>query len=541
MDSARTTWIDLAWLLVIAVVSSSLCIHNTAPLGATFDEPFYIAKGLDCWRTGSYKPLMSAGTMPLPVDVQTLPLYLWERHRGEPFDPYAQLGTLLPIARLGNLPFWWLLLIYGMRWGRLLGGPWGGRFACGFLAFEPSLLAHAGLATTDIAITGTTLATAYHWYTGRNGNWRQRVLVPGLWYGVALVSKASAFAFVPILFVVLGCIPVWNAGVTWRTAWANTSQLRWDVFNAGLIGIVCAFAYCGSDWRTEHTFVEWATELPDGPTKRIMLPVSQNLSIFTNAGEGLAQQIKHNILGHGAYVLGEYHKRACWYYFPVALSVKLPEPMILLLALVLLTRPRAMLNPVGIATIALFLFSFNCRVQIGIRLVFPLLAFLLINVAVACTVNRSRLHFIAAWVALGSMVVINGVVGSQGLQYANQLWGGPSRCHEVLSDSNADWGQGLPELKTWWSRNNEPTLHVWYYGADSAVLLAPFHLVPIHQLKNATPDAVRQATTNGFLAVSNTLLDACPDRRPELLELIAWLKTQDVVARTSTFVIFRVS
>ena len=99
----------------------------------------------------------------------------------------------------------------------------------------------------------------------------------------------------------------------------------------------------------------------------------------------------------------------------------------------------------------------------------------------------------------------------------------------------------MPELKTWWSRNNEPTLHVWYYGADSAILLTPFHLVPIHQLKNATPDAVRQATTNGFLAVSNTLLDACPDRRPELLELIAWLKTQDVVARTSTFVIFRIS
>lgn len=87
-DRPRTPlrWPELAWLAVVLVASSALVIQTSRSIGPTFDEPFYITKGLDFWRTGSAKPLMRAGTMPLPVDVQTLPLHLWEWHRGEPFD-----------------------------------------------------------------------------------------------------------------------------------------------------------------------------------------------------------------------------------------------------------------------------------------------------------------------------------------------------------------------------------------------------------------------------------------------------------------------
>ena len=46
----------------------------------------------------------------------------------------------------------------------------------------------------------------------------------------------------------------------------------------------------------------------------------------------------------------------------------------LLLALLLLTQPRSLCTSVGLATILLLVFSLNCRVQIGIRLVFPLVA-----------------------------------------------------------------------------------------------------------------------------------------------------------------------
>ena len=65
------------------------------------------------------------------MDVQYLPIYLWEQARGADFDVNNSndFHTILPYARAMNLVFWWLLLLYGMLVGRMYGGAWAGRFA----------------------------------------------------------------------------------------------------------------------------------------------------------------------------------------------------------------------------------------------------------------------------------------------------------------------------------------------------------------------------------------------------------------------------
>ena len=98
-----------------------------------------------------------------------------------------------------------------------------------------------------------------------------------------------------------------------------------------VVAAVTLFVYCGTDWATEPTFVRWANTLPDDASRRRDAVAAEHLRIFPNAGEGLVQQMKHNVRGHGCYVLGEWHPRAVWYYFPVVLSAKLPEPLLLLL------------------------------------------------------------------------------------------------------------------------------------------------------------------------------------------------------------------
>jgi hypothetical protein len=562
----RDRLLDALWLLLVGALSSAWCVTAGGRLGVTFDEPFYVASGLECWRTGSYKPLMSKGTMPLPVDAQTLPLHLWERRRGEPFaNPYGELPRLLPVARAANLPFWWLLLFYGLRWGRVLGGPWAGRLAAGLLAADPNLLAHAALASTDIALTAMVLVAAYHWFAGRDGRWPRRVLVPGVLYGVALAAKASALAFVPILWAVFGLchlaqagqFPPPRCGSAWgrvKAAWAATARLRWDMGYAFWIGLAVLFIYCGSDWQTEVTFVQWAHSLPDGPARAVFVPVSEHLRIFTNAGEGLTQQVKHNVRGHsGAFLVGVWHPRAVWYYFPVALSIKLPDPTLVLLAVLLLARPRALLNPAGWAALALFAFSLNARVQIGVRLVFPLEAFLLVALAVAVfrkspnppppvgAGGRRRLLAALSAICLLWSAAVAISAWPDGLRYANRLWSGPDRSAELLADSNSDWGQGLPDLKRWWEANGRPELHVWYYGADPAILLPPFRVLmaqPDH-MPNPGPDALTERVGDGYLAVSDAVLHAYPDRRPEILALIDWVKTHEPVGRTPTFTVYK--
>src|SRR5512137_2672048 len=76
---------DWGWLLACLLAAGLWCISASPRLGATFDEPNYVARGLKAWRSGSYSPLLRQGTMPLPVDVISLPLYLREKARGIPF------------------------------------------------------------------------------------------------------------------------------------------------------------------------------------------------------------------------------------------------------------------------------------------------------------------------------------------------------------------------------------------------------------------------------------------------------------------------
>src|SRR5690349_20346363 len=83
--SGGSGWVlDWLWFLAFAAASSVWCQTAARELSTTFDEPVYVAQGLERWRTGSHHGLLRLGPMPLPVDVEPLPLYLWERWRGVP-------------------------------------------------------------------------------------------------------------------------------------------------------------------------------------------------------------------------------------------------------------------------------------------------------------------------------------------------------------------------------------------------------------------------------------------------------------------------
>jgi hypothetical protein len=546
--------VDALWLLAVGILSSAWCLTAAPKLGPTFDEPHHLNAGLTSWRTGSNKILMSAGCMPLPVDVQTLPIYLWEQARGTPFDQVRDRDTILPVARATNLVFWWLLLVYAMRLGRTFGGAWGGRLAVGFVGFDPNFLGHACLATTDVSIVAGMLALTYHYYHGQDRGWWRRVFVPGLCYGLATLAKASGMVFGAQVMLVLGIGHLIRAGrltppvgSTLREqvahVWHAGYQLRKDLAWTAVIGFTLVFGYTGSDWDTEWTFIEWAEKLPDGTLKAVMVPVSHNLAIFPNAGEALAQQIKHNLRGHGTYLLGHWHDRATWAYFPVALTMKTPVPMLLLLLAVVAVRPRALNTPLGWVAAVLLLFSFNYRVQIGIRFVFTLMAvaYVALAVAVARGSAGDGLRGVPRWLVGGVLAALAATAAwtwPHGLSYFNQLWGGPPAGYKLLHDSNHDWGQGLPELRDWHRANGEPPLAVWYYGTDLDVLLPPFRFAPMHLALIESPAQFRTAFGKVYLAVGVSLLYGYGELTPNTRAAVGWLRTLTPVARTGQFFIY---
>jgi hypothetical protein len=528
---------DILWLIIAIGLSSTWCLTAAQRLGATFDEPIYLQRGLEGWRTGSHRGLLKLGTMPLPADVQTLPLYIIECERGRQWDLQTEFATALFIARAMTLPFWWLLLVYSWRAGRMMAGSWGGNLAVTILACEPNLLAHASLATTDIALTACLLAFLVHYRKGRNGTLRQRVIVPGIWYGIAVSAKASALVFGPLCMVAIEI----------ERAFVDRSKERiWafcrESIQIGCLGLAITFAFCGCDWQTEPSFVAWAHGLPEGSAKPAMTWIADHLRIFSNAGEGLARQIKHNLRGHGVYLLGTASDHAIWYYFPVLFTIKLAIPLLIAPIALLMLRGRALRNWAVAAGVTLFLFSFNCRVQIGIRLLLPCVALIAIGLAAAIVtalrdlgpsraVPMLRISVVATvgWMFVGTLAA-----WPDGLRYVNEFWAGRKPGYEIVSDSNYDWGQGLPELAVWKSQHGVADLDVWYFGTDPRLTGFQFHELPLHALPSGD---VRERVSGRLLAVGTSILYG-HGLTESHRRAAAYLRTCRPIDRTSTFLIF---
>jgi hypothetical protein len=545
------------WIVLgaIAAASSVWCITAARSIGPVFDEMIYLRVGLDFWRTGSHRELLRLGTMPLPIDLQTLPVYLLQNFGGS-LEPTTQLARFLPWARAMTLICWLILLFYSWRIARSIAGPWSGLLAAALLASQPVLLGHAGLATTDIAVTACLVALTYRFYIARDCSWRLRVGVPSIWFAAAVLSKVSAIFFGPLCLAAIESERLFGRAATDEASrWISfvalkraLAPLRRDLKQILAIGSALVFVYCGCDWMPEPSFVAWAQHLPAGSLSgRTMLWIAEHLRIFSNAGEAIVRQIRHNMRGVGpdcTYLMGRLG-RAFWYYYPVALSIKLSLGLLILLVTIVLVSPRALRNWPIAAAIPLFILSLLSRLQIGLRLMFPLVAFLIIGTSVAATIaaraanghrrvsNLIRAEAIAAilWAAVAAITV-----WPNGICYTNEAWGGTPMGYLYLSDSNYDWGQGLPELSRWIRRNGAGEINVWYFGLDPAITAPPF----IQQrIEAAGTDVSVESLRGRYLAVGTTMLYGRIYSHSSSQSVIGeFLRRCRSSSRTTTFLIY---
>lgn len=255
----------------------------------------------------------------------------------------------------------------------------------------------------------------------------------------------------------------------------------------------------------------------------------------------------HAFHGHvHAVVYGRVYDPSVWFYFPVTLAIKLPDATLLALVVVPLLRWRVLANPAVAVVTVLLLFSLTMKVQIGIRLVFPLVAFLALWLAVAATRPHPGLGVRGRRLAVGLLILATAYSAVEavrawpdGLRYANRLHGGPDAMALQLADSNADWGQGLPELRAWWEHSGRPPLVVWYYGTDPQLKRQPVPSVSLHDWPDPSAAEVRRRVGDAYFAVTFTFLVCSGDTRPAAQETAAWLRSLTPVARTRTAFIYR--
>jgi hypothetical protein len=430
----------LAFVVLVALASLRIVATYTV-FNHTIDEPAHIACGMEWLDKGVYH--YEPQHPPLARVAAALGPYL-AGSRPSGADNMFQEGALilyrdnhydrnLALARLGILPFFWVAALVVYAWGRKYFGDLVAVMAVFLFTFLPPILAHAGLATTDMALTafvGASFLAGLVWL--ENPSLPHSILF-GACVGLAVLSKFSSLAFIPAAFA---------AALVWH--------LRCERPAASLVArraLQRALPFCLA--VLVGAGIVWAGyRFSFGSFAGIRLPAPE---LFA----GVRAVIEHNRQGHPAYLLGMHSMFGWWYYYPVVLAVKTPLPFLALLfagAAICLGKTRranpAFWLPLAFSLGILF-FSLFSQINIGVRHVLPVYMGFSIVAAVAAVRlwEMSRTARWAAW-TLGLLLVWHGATSALShpdyIPYVNALAG--SEPEKILAESDLDWGQDMKRL-----------------------------------------------------------------------------------------------
>ncbi len=428
--------------------------------GPTFDEPVHLAAGYSYWTTGSFRlnredppllkllwaaPLMLGDRPPYPHDVAaatnddhwhvgTALLFHSGRAPRDLLDPARRVNLALGCGVV-LLAGWWAFRLWNSRLA--------GVGACAFAVCDPNLLALSCVLTTDVGLTLFGLLACYLLWEYTAAPSRRLLIAAGVALGLALGAKFSALAVVAglgaagFVYVLRGgrlLLPGTPADVPRRKAALEFA------FRLGLIALVTLAATYG--------FVH-----------------------FDQWGRGLKFQLTRADHGDGMMYLNGERSRTGWYhYFLVLLPLKLPLGLIVGVLLACMTRvitraPRAAF--LLIPPLVFFALASYSRVNLGVRVVLPVLPFLYIVAAgLACAgccrvAGRAMLGVCLAWAAVSATRA-----DPHPIAYFNELVAGPRGGLLYVADSNVDWCQGLPRLKQYLDANGIGAVYLSYFGTD---------------------------------------------------------------------------
>jgi hypothetical protein len=457
-------------LIALAIIRVVSTYHISA---STSDEPAHIACGLEYLAHHTYR--LETQHPPLSrAFIALLPYLSGTRPRGHDFfQPegwdiitYENHPDLtMTRMRLGVLPFFVLACLVTFYWTRRYFGPTAAVIATALFTWIPPVLAHAGLATTDMALAaclGLAFYTLLRWAEEPGP---VRAAVAGLSCGLAGLSKYTALGFLPmaVLFALLAYL------AAERPARARLIELaKARASGAAIIAITA----CLTIWAAY--FFSWS----HGPAPEYF--------------QGISIALQHNHNGHPAWLLGQQRDTGWWYYFLVALAVKTPVGVLLLFfaGIRLCWKNRAQsrwLVPLAFA-LGILLPAMQGNVNIGVRHILPI--YIAICMVAALAVENLLRRPVIPVVLLLWIAASGAIHHPDYIPYFNEsilLLGPPDT---VLVDSDYDWGQdtkrlaarlrqlGAKEVNWGWLDSPDNHFLETYPGLPHIVNIHPLHPAP---------------------------------------------------------------
>lgn len=421
--------------------------------------------------------------LPVPPPPERVPM-------GNAFTDYGHEflfnGPVSPdaIAAAARAPFLLLLaLLYGavFFWGRARYGPGAALLAVALLAFDPNLIAHAGVVHTDLGAALTFLVAVLAWENLRRAPSLLALLGAAVAFGIALVTKFSAVYLAPI-FLLQGLLA---AGREPAPGAAVARMLgRLVLVGAGALVVVLgvySLVTARMDLADQRRVIHEMVALRGAPgLSRVIESIAGVCPPLGHYLGGLASVARQNAVGGGVnYFFGKVSVTGFPLYFFVAFLFKSALAFLAVsgVALFALARDpesredaRLLLLPVGV----LFLASIGSSYNIGIRHMLPVYPFLALAAAGVFARARRRAGEGAGGKALVWLLAALPVVSAaelarihpHELSYFNPLAGGPEGGRRILSDSNVDWGLDLKRLAADTRAHLGAPPTVAYFGGD---------------------------------------------------------------------------
>ena len=421
-------------LIAVALYTTRLVAGTTS---GTWDETIYLALGRSL-AAGDREALANLGVAPLPVALAWPPGVV-EPVAAPPGDASVYRDRISR-ARARAVQWFTIPCLVGVF--AIIGmarGIWVGFSAALLIALSPNVIAHASLATTDMAFATVSLACVaamIGYFRNPSPAW---TAVLGVALGAGLSVKYSGVLLVAATLALF-------AMQFQRARWKRDVTLM-------VIAALVAWAL--------HGFA----------TAPIASAGGLHLPIFFR---GLAVQADLDAAGQEAFLLGATSQHGWWYYFPVALVLKsTPIELISLVVFiaVALRRMPSIEHRVAATVVAIFVGSslFTHR-DLGVRYLLPVTVICLAGATVwlaDLVKNPRRL----ALVAVAAIAVQSASHVSVAPQLPGVLQRPLRRCrhrHRKLVDSNLDWGQDLPRLTDWLAARGTNRVALAYYGTAPA-------------------------------------------------------------------------
>ena len=501
---------------LLALAHAWLAISASRGQSTTSDELAHLTGGYTFNHWNDYRLHPENGLLPqrwqaLPLSLGHAPIFpsldstdwreanVWKLGHNFFYAAGNDHAPLLRQARAMNSFFGAALTLLVFFWSRKIWGPAGAITSTIFCAFCPTLLAHSGLATSDLAAAFFLLASTGAYWRHLHDHRPQWWALSLATFGLACVAKYTAVLLLPIfgLLVLVRALspqPLMLAGRSLLRRRAKWIGLIISLSTHGLAAMITIWAFSGFRYSAFNPALPagdfslpWDFVLSLGGRPAQVIAFFRDTHLLPEGWlYGLAFVLKH-AEARGAFLDGAYSIFGWVSFFPKAFLYKTPLSLLAAIAggllLASLRWPKITsaktwfyrTTPLLVFFAVYWLFSLSSHLNIGHRHILPTYAALyifcgLLGWAAQRALQQTRAAGFTAFAGLtlllGWHIKISAEIAPHYLAYFSPLAGGPTEGYRHLVDSSLDWGQDLPALQTWLEspQRRGTKIHLSYFG-----------------------------------------------------------------------------